>query len=605
MKLFGSKINIGGKGIRIAAICLAAVLVLFAALCVYTYANSDIFMRVSAGDISLGGKTYDEALEAIKSECASRYENASITIRLEDIATEVVSSEELKLAYDAEKTAAAAMSFGHEGGFFARIGSVLKTIFAGHELELSLRADEDALSFVTAELAKHDIEPEDASFEIKDEELFLYPKTDGKKLNCGFLAGEILRKFSEEDYSDIIIEREFAEAKLLDMDKVYSEVHSEVADARIEKKENESVIVPEVLGIDYDLSAAKVAYESGHGETIKIPLQITKPKVRTKDLEANLFKTTLAEVTTYFSPKKVERTSNVRLAAKLVNGTVLNPGEEFSYNTVVGPRTKARGFKEAQIFASGEVVDGIGGGICQVSSTIYMAALKSNMEITERKNHSFYVDYAPKGEDATVVYGAIDFKFRNTSKYPIKIEATSVNNYIRIRIKGTEPDEKVTVKLTKKTLSTTPYNTVKKNSDTLAAGKTEVTQKGQEGLVMEVYRNVYDKNGKLISSKFENKSSYKPMPEIIMVGTGASAGATKPEPSEEVSGIPEQKPEEKPEEKPAEAPEEKPEEKPSETPEEKPDEKPSDSGEAAPEEPPAEEQEPDWITPAEEEGENN
>ncbi|MBQ5778267.1 MAG: VanW family protein, partial [Oscillospiraceae bacterium] len=277
------------------------------------------------------------------------------------------------------------------------------------------------------------------------------------------------------------------------------------------------------------LAAARAAYEKTPDEVVKIPLVITKPKVYTKHLEVNLFKYCLAEVETHFSPKKVERTSNVRLAASLVNGTILNPGEEFSYNKVVGPRTTARGFKAAAIFAQGEVVDGIGGGICQVSSTIYMAALRANMKITERKNHAFYVDYTPKGEDATVVYGSIDFRFKNTSAYPIKIVATSKNNYIRVQLMGTEPDEKVTVKLTKKTHSTTPYTTREKKSASLAAGQRTVEQKGQEGLSMTVYRNVYDSKGKLIESYVENNSKYKPMPQIVLVGSAPSAPTVAPE----------------------------------------------------------------------------
>ncbi|MBQ8003900.1 MAG: VanW family protein, partial [Oscillospiraceae bacterium] len=289
------------------------------------------------------------------------------------------------------------------------------------------------------------------------------------------------------------------------------------------------------VGVDFDLEAAKIAYEKTPDEVIRIPLTLTQPKVLTKHLEVNLFKYCLAEVETHFSPKKVERTANVRLSAKLINGTVLNPGEEFSYNKTVGPRTTARGFKAASIFSQGEVVDGIGGGICQTSSTLYMAAVKANMKITERTNHSFYVDYAPKGEDATVVYGSLDFKFKNTSEYPIKIVATSKNNYVRIKLMGTEPDEVRTVKLTKKTHSTTPYTTREKQTNELKSGERKVEQKGQEGLSMTVWRNVYDKNGKLVESYVENKSKYKPMPEIVLVGTGKAATASAPATAEKPS----------------------------------------------------------------------
>ncbi len=96
----------------------------------------------------------------------------------------------------------------------------------------------------------------------------------------------------------------------------------------------------------------------------------------------------------------------------------------FSYNNTLGERTAATGYKNAKVYMAGEVVDGIGGGICQISSTLYNAVLKSNMEIVERRNHQFVTSYVPAGRDATVAYGSIDFKFKNTRKYAIKIKAT-------------------------------------------------------------------------------------------------------------------------------------------------------------------------------------
>ncbi len=526
-KLFGGGFDFKSKPVVAAVAAFVAVVLLFAALTVYTYAHGDIFPRVTAEGVRLGGMNREEAITALDAHSKSRYEGAKLEIKLEDITSRTVSAQELGVSLPAEDIADAALRVGHEGGFFPRIWDVFCTLFAGHETKSEIRLDDAALGKVVAELSAHDIAPTDATYEITDKELVLYPKADGKKLDAEALEKTIRERFTAQDYSTIEVARLVAESKGLDMDKLYSEVHKEVSDARLEKNENENVIVPHVVGVDFDLDAARIAYEKSADEILRIPLEITQPKVFTKTLEAGLFKDVLADVTTNFSPKKVARTANVRLAAKLVNGKVLNPGEEFSYNTTVGPRTKARGFQEAAIFASGEVVDGVGGGICQVSSTLYMAAIRANMEITERKNHSFYVDYAPKGEDATVVYGSIDFRFKNTSPYPIKIVATSKDNYIRIKLMGTETD-KFTVKLTKKTLSTSPFEERVRNVSTLAKGERNIEQKGQEGLVMEVYRNVYDEGGKLISSKFENKSTYKPMPQIVHVGTAA---ATEEEPS--------------------------------------------------------------------------
>ena len=533
MKLFGNAKT--SKGVIGACAALLVLVVLFAALSIYTYAHKSIFPGVRAGEISLAGKTEEEAVKFLDASCKEIYSDAKINISIEDLDSFSVSAEQLGLTLKSAEIAKNAAAVGHEGGFFKRISDVFATLFGGVNVGVSVDMDEAAREELSARLTKYDIQPVDAAYTVEEEVLVLHPRADGKRINLKLALDRISLAFAEEEYEDISFERELAESAALDIDKVYSEVHAEVKDAYLEKGEDGNKIVPHVLGVDFDLAEARAAYEKTPDEVIKIPLVITKPKVYTKHLEVNLFKYCLAEVETHFSPKKVERTANVRLAASLVNGTILNPGEEFSYNKVVGPRTSERGFKAAAIFAQGEVVDGIGGGICQVSSTIYMAALRANMKITERKNHAFYVDYTPKGEDATVVYGSIDFRFKNTSAYPIKIVATSKNNYIRVQLMGTEPDEKVTVKLTKKTHSTTPYSTREKKSTSLEAGKRTVEQKGQEGLSMTVYRNVYDSKGKLIESYLENNSKYKPMPEIVLVGSAPSKPTIAPEtPVEEI-----------------------------------------------------------------------
>ena len=548
-----TKIFSGGKFPKwalIAAGVLAVLLLLFAVLTVYTYAHGDIFPGVSAGGVKLGGMSEEEAIAALDGSCDVRYSDAALTVELEDIVKRDVTAKELGVKFSSAQTAKDAIAAGHEGGFFRRIGDVLSIIFGGREIDIAVTVDETAAGELMAELAKYDVAPVDASYTIEEEKtLVLHPRTDGKKLDTEALMQSITDRFLNEDYSPLRAERTVSESVALDMDKVYAEVHKEVTDAHLEKTDDGNKIVPHVVGVDFDLEAAKIAYEKTPGEVIRIPLTLTQPKVLTKHLEVNLFKYCLAEVETHFSPKKVARTANVRLSASLINGTVLNPGEEFSYNKTVGPRTAARGFKEAGIFSQGEVVDGIGGGICQTSSTLYMAAVKANMKITERTNHSFYVDYAPKGEDATVVYGSLDFRFKNTSPYPIKIVATSKNNYIRVKLMGTEPDEVRTVKLTKKTHSTTPYTTREKQTSELPAGERKVEQKGQEGLSMTVWRNVYDKNGKLVESYVENKSKYKPMPEIVLVGTGKAQAATAPvtpETAGEATEIPAPPPEQAP-----------------------------------------------------------
>src|SRR5699024_6531690 len=137
-------------------------------------------------------------------------------------------------------------------------------------------------------------------------------------------------------------------------------------------------------------------------------------------LEQNLFKDVLGSYTTNVSGTAV-RKKNVRLSGEKCNNIILLPGEEFSYNNTVGKRTKENGFGEAAAYLNGETVQEVGGGICQTSSTLYNAVLLSNLEVTERTNHTYVSGYVPIGRDATVSWGGPDFKFKNDKEYPIKI----------------------------------------------------------------------------------------------------------------------------------------------------------------------------------------
>ena len=179
---------------------------------------------------------------------------------------------------------------------------------------------------------------------------------------------------------------------------------------------------PSENGVDFKISVeeAKAIVNGEPAEEYTIPLNITAPNITTNMIGTEAFPDLLADYSTRYV-NNLNRTTNLILATNKINGTVLMPGETFSYNKVVGARTIAAGYRDAPIYVSGQVVDGVGGGICQVATTLYNAAVYSNLEIVQRTNHQFVPSYAPASRDATVVYGAIDFQFKNNRNYPIKI----------------------------------------------------------------------------------------------------------------------------------------------------------------------------------------
>ena len=178
----------------------------------------------------------------------------------------------------------------------------------------------------------------------------------------------------------------------------------------------------------------------------------------------------LASFSTKYAASNTNRTTNLRLASNKINGYVLIPGETFSYNSVVGERTISAGYKDAAIYQNGEVVQGLGGGICQISTTLYNATLFANLEMVELHNHQFVPSYVSAGRDATVVYGVKDFKFKNSRKHAIKITCSVSGGIAKFEIWGlkeeTEYDVSVYANVNSRTSSyikSSTYRTLKQN----------------------------------------------------------------------------------------------------------------------------------------------
>ena len=271
------------------------------------------------------------------------------------------------------------------------------------------------------------------------------------------------------------------------------------------------------MGADFDVDAAQTALDAAApGETVTVPAQVQQPTVTAEALKDLLFRDVLGTAQTKVGGTSA-RKSNVKLSAAAINEYVLNPGDVFSYNEVVGKRTAERGYQAAPAYVQGETVDEIGGGICQTSSTLYLACLRSNLEITERYAHRYIPSYIPAGMDATVSWGGPDYKFTNNTDYPIKIVTTYANSTLTVKILGTNIDGTY-AKITNEYLSTTPYEVIYEDDPTLAPGTEKVKTTPYTGYKYRTYRNVYAADGTLISSEYEATSDYKSRNKVILRG---------------------------------------------------------------------------------------
>ena len=241
----------------------------------------------------------------------------------------------------------------------------------------------------------------------------------------------------------------------------------------------------------------------------------------------------LGSFSTRYGGTGISRGSNIALAASRINGTVLQPGEIFSYNQVVGPRSGRAGFRMAPVISHGELVPGIGGGVCQVSSTLYNAVLLSDLKIVHRSHHAFPVHYLPAGRDATVVYGAIDFQFQNNTLAPIYVAGSGARGRLSFRIYGKRvPGREVSIELAHHTTQPAPMEI--ERDPALRAGRRIVEDKGHRGHRVTVYRVVRE-NG-VVQRELISRDRYRAFPTIVRVGARPKApkqkqAASKTEPA--------------------------------------------------------------------------
>ncbi len=438
----------------------------------------------------------------------------------------------MEVNYKIDEAVEKAYSIGKSSNIFVNNYNILFALITKKDIPLEMTLNEEVTKQMIEDMNINlpDVVIE-SSYSVEDDELIITKGKAGIKIDAESLLSQVKERLNSPNTSNEVIDIPVInkEPDPIDIDKIHEEVYKEAQDAYIVKEPFE--VHPEVEGIDFDVEAAKEILKEDKEEYV-IPLIITEPSVTIDELGEEAFPDQLSTFTTRYDVSDVDRTTNLRLACQKINGTVLLAGETFSYNDVVGARTVAAGYKNAKIYEAGQVVDGLGGGICQISSTLYNAALQANLEIVERRNHQFVTSYVPAGRDATVVYGSTDFKFKNTRKYPIRIVATANAGIATVSIYGIKEEEEYTFKFSTKTISTIPYPTQYIDDSSIEQGKEVVQQKGANGLITETYISKY-LNGKLISTDLLSRDTYSAMTRIVKRGTKAVSNPTIQEQTKE------------------------------------------------------------------------
>ena len=459
------------------SVFLVLVLIAFGALTLYNYKNKNVIAKgVSINSIDLSYCTKDEAKERINNYYTEQLSNDIILI-YNDYKTFIKTSE-IELNYDISSAIDYAFSYGKNGNVFQDDYHILASLIKNKNITPVYTLNQELLTKflnnISTELPGAIVE---SSHYIEGNKLIITKGTPGNTVNIESTTNNIKSKLTNLSYinNPITIEVKTQNPKEINVDEIYKDIHKEPKDAYYTK--DPYSIFPSENGVDFKISIdeAKQIVQNSEAEC-EIPLKVLYPNVTTNMIGQEAFPDLLGSFSTNYVSNP-DRTTNLRLAANKINGTVLMPGEVFSYNGIVGERTISAGYKNAAIYQNGEVVDGLGGGICQISTTLYNAALFANLEMVELYNHQFVPSYVTAGRDATVVYGVKDFKFKNSRKYAIKITCSVSGGVAKFQIWGvkepTEYDVSVyaNVSRTASYIKATTYRTLKLNGETIKTEK--------------------------------------------------------------------------------------------------------------------------------------
>ena len=469
----------------------AIVLVLAIALAgLFVLDGGTIVENVYVAGVPLSGLDKTNAIAQVNAATNHVYEENALTIVLPD-GEMTIESDVSSVTLDAEQAVEAAYDYGRFLGIVKvpgltkapeeRVDVDLEPYFAMNtgDVEAFLAEKADAVyaelkqSEVTFEERPAEVVPEEETDEEAEEEseeaeaseeteeetkpavdkvMFITKGITARTLDTDALYAQVLAAYSKVDFTPIEFDYNETAPDPIDLQALFDSNCTAPVNALYDEEAGE--LVKDIPGYGFVVEDVQAMLDAAEeGETIEVAFEELEAETTLDDLRGYMFQDKLSS---YDSPHTAiyNRTRNLELACEAINGTIINDGEIFSFNKVVGERTAAKGYKAAAVYVSGDTEDQLGGGVCQVASTIYLCALMADLEIVERTCHYFQVTYVPMGMDATVYWGSLDFQFKNNTGYPIRIDASVSDGKVHIAIYGTETKD-YTVKMTYEVTSRT------------------------------------------------------------------------------------------------------------------------------------------------------
>jgi len=479
--------------------------------------NNKILPNISIYGIDVSNLTIEEATKKVSTTLQTTLENG-LTLKHNEFET-TISAYDFDVQFDVNSAVEMAYGIGRNSNLFSNNYAILNTYFSSKNILPGVSYNAESLTNILNDVESKlpDIVTE-PTYSIDGDNLIISKGKDGVNIDKPALASTISYYLNNLQLVADTIEIPTFEVKTknVDLNAIHTEIYKAPTDAYYTTEP--FAVYPHSNGKDFAISMEEATNLLNTAEAdFTIPLKTLYANVTTNQIGTEAFPDELSSFYTTYSTRNAGRARNVELASEKINGLVLMPGETFSFNQAVGKRTAAAGFKTATVYQGGEVVDGLGGGICQVSSTLYNAVLRANLEIVERTNHGFSVSYVKPSTDATVSWGSPDFKFKNNRTYPIKILFTASGGRDTCRILGLSQEDDCEVRIESYVIGSIPYKTIYQDTTSLAPGETKAIASGSNGTRSEAYK-VLIKNGEVISKTLLSRDTYNPHNRIIARG---------------------------------------------------------------------------------------
>lgn len=476
--------------------------------------NDKIIDGVWVQGIDVSGLTKEEAYNKLNGVFTEKLKE-NITLKHKEYETSI-SPEQIEMNFNVQESIDMAYSIGRSGKLLKDNYTIVNAKLNKVEVKPAYQYNDKALTdYINSTQQNLPDNVKESGYSIDGTNLIISKGEKGVCIKQEELKKQIIEASTNVNNKSATIEIpvEEKEPNAIDLQKIHDEVYKEPQDAYY--TQNPFAVYPHVDGVDFAITMEEASnLLNTDPNEITIPLKIITPSKTTNQIGVEAFPDLLATYSTTFSTKNTNRTTNIKLSSNKVNGVVLMPGEEFSYNTVVGKRTTEAGYKSAAVYVAGRVENGIGGGICQVSSTLYNTALRANLEIVKRSNHRFATGYVPLSTDATVSWGGPEFIFKNSRKYPIKIVSVVNGGKITVSIYGCKEEVEYDVEIKSETLQRIPMQTVYRTNTSLPKGTTKTVQKGHGGYRSRAYR-ILKLDGKVISKQLLSTDTYAQLETII------------------------------------------------------------------------------------------